>query len=256
MIKIDAVSKRFGEVQAVDRLSLQVNPGEVFGLLGPNGSGKTTTVKMMMGLLTPDQGEIRVVDLDPTTDSQAVKAAIGYVSEESILFSSMTPHDTFELVIGVRKLQRERVQDWFERLVEGFSFWPYMNAPIATLSRGNRQKTEIIAALLHRPKILILDEPLSGLDATSVRVLKEILSIHTERGGCVLFSTHILEIAEEMCDRICVISDGTAVATGSMEELQAVSGQGKRSLEELFLELTDQDDHVSEIVRDLREQEE
>jgi ABC-2 type transport system ATP-binding protein len=252
MIQIDSVTKHFGSVIAVDQLSFELHSGEVLGLLGPNGSGKTTTVKMLLGILRPDSGTMRVDGLEPAIDGRAVKARIGYVAEESLLFNSMTPRDTFELVIAVRGLHDAHVQIWFDRLVSSFDLAESLDAPIATLSRGNRQKVEIIAALLHRPKVLILDEPLSGLDATAVRVFKELLAMHAERGGGVILSTHILEIAEDMCDRICLISSGRAVATGSMEELQVASGRGESSLEELFLELTNQDERIAQIIQSLR----
>jgi ABC-2 type transport system ATP-binding protein len=251
MLTVQNVSKRYGDLQAVDDLSFQVAAGEVFGLLGPNGSGKTTTVKMILGLLDPDAGTVGVDGIDPRDDSRGVKSIVGYVSEEAILFGSMTARDVFELVASVRGLDPGEADERVQRYLASFDVTDVLEKPLATLSRGQRQKVEITAALMHRPRLLILDEPLSGLDAKSVRVFKEILTLHTERGGAVLFSTHILEIAEELCDRICVIAAGKRLAMGTPHELRGGAAEGTR-LEDVFLKLTDQDGSIGEIVRDLR----
>lgn len=252
MLNVRDASKRYGDLQAVDGLSFSIAAGEVFGLLGPNGSGKTTTVKMILGLLDPDTGSVDVHGLDPRHDSRAVKSKVGYVSEEAILYSSMTARDVFELVAAVRDLDQADVNERVDRYLASFDATGVLEKSMATLSRGQRQKVEITAALLHRPAILILDEPLSGLDAKSVRVFKEILALHTERGGAVLFSTHILEIAEELCDRICVIAGGRRLAMGSPAELRGDAAEGTR-LEDVFLKLTEQDESIGEIVAELRE---
>lgn len=252
MLNLYDVSKRYGDLLAVDGLSFSIAAGEVFGLLGPNGSGKTTTVKMILGLIDPDTGSLDVDGLDPRDDSRGVKSIVGYVSEEAILYSSMTARDVFELVASVRCLEQADVNERVDRYLTSFDASGVLEKPMATLSRGQRQKVEITAALLHRPRILILDEPLSGLDAKSVRVFKEILALHTERGGAVLFSTHILEVAEELCDRICVIAAGRRLAMGSAAELRGDAAEGTR-LEDVFLKLTDQDESIGEIIAELRE---
>jgi len=253
MLTVENVSRSYGELKAVDDLSFRVEPGEIFGLLGPNGSGKTTTVKMILGMLDPDAGSILVNGIDPRGDSRGVKSIVGYVSEEAILYSSMTARDVFELVVSVRSLDQDVANDRIHRYLGAFDAGDILEKPMATLSRGQRQKIEIVAALVHRPGLLILDEPLSGLDAKSVRVFKEILSLHTERGGAVLFSTHILEVAEQLCDRICVIAAGKRLAIGSPAELRdGASGAGSR-LEDVFLRLTDQEGSIGDIVAGLRE---
>lgn len=253
MVELQNVAKCYGELRAVDGLSFAIQPGEFFGLLGPNGSGKTTTVKMMLGLLDPDAGSIRIDGIDPAEDSRGVKSRIGYVSEEAILYASMTARDIFELVISVRELDAQEATERMERFLSSFDAESLLEKPMATMSRGQKQKIEIIAALLHRPQLLILDEPLSGLDAKSVRVFKEILNLHTERGGAVMFSTHILEIAEELCDRICVIAAGRRVAEGSPAELRSSAAGSGGKLEDVFLRLTEQDESVQEIIGELRE---
>lgn len=251
-IQVSNVTKHYGELAAVSNLSFGVADGEIFGLLGPNGSGKTTTVKMIMGLHDADSGSITVDGLDPAKDPQQVKARIGYVAEDSILYSSMTPKDAFELIAAVRGIDEKQLNDRVGQYAATLDAAAIMDKPIGTLSRGNRQKAEIIAALLHRPSILILDEPLSGLDAKAVRVFKEILALHVEAGGAVIFSTHILEIAEEICHRICIINEGSEVATGTARELQERSKTTGGRLEDVFLTLTDQDASVEEAVRALR----
>jgi len=238
---------------AVSNLSFEIGEGEIFGLLGPNGSGKTTTVKLILGLQGADSGSIRVEGVDPAEDPQRVKASIGYVAEDSILYASMTPRDTFELIAAVRGIGAEQLNERVDQYVTSLDAVEIMDKPISTLSRGNRQKAEIIAALLHRPAILILDEPLSGLDARAVRVFKEILALHIEEGGAVMFSTHILEVAEAICHRICVINAGCEVATGTIDELRERTASAGGRLEDVFLKLTEQDTAVEEAVRALRE---
>lgn len=252
-IKVTNVTKRYGGLAAVSDLSFEIDPGEIFGLLGPNGSGKTTMVKMLLGLHDADSGSISVGDIDPAEDPRRVKAQIGYVAEDSILYASMTPRDAFELIGAVREIGEEQLNDRVNRYATSLDASEILEKPIGTLSRGNRQKAEIIAALLHRPPILILDEPLSGLDAKAVRVFKEILALHVEEGGAVMFSTHILEVAEELCHRICIINAGREVATGTVDELRERSALAGGSLEEVFLKLTDQKTSVDEAVRALRE---
>ncbi len=252
-INVSNLTKCYGELVAVSDLSFEVGAGEIFGLLGPNGSGKTTTVKMILGLQDADSGSIRVDGIDPAEDARRVKARIGYVAEDSILYASMTPKDTFELIAAVRGIGEERLNARVNQYAVSLDAREIMDKPISTLSRGNRQKAEIIAALLHKPPILILDEPLSGLDAKSVRVFKEILALHVEDGGAVMFSTHILEVAEELCHRICIINAGREVATGTVDELRERTASAGGNLEEVFLKLTEQDSSVEEAVRALRE---
>ncbi|MFX1364833.1 MAG: ABC transporter ATP-binding protein [Promethearchaeota archaeon] len=253
IIKVDGLKKFFGDVKAVDGISFSVHQGEVFGLLGPNGAGKTTTIKLLLGLLEPNEGEMSVFGMNPERDEVEIKRRIGYVSEEPLIFKSLTPKNLFNFIASIRQLDEEKTTVLAKEYLESLEAEEYYDQLIATLSHGNKQKLQIIAAILHEPDLLILDEPISGLDAKSVRVFKSILEIHTQRGGSVLFSTHIMEIAQDLCDRIGIINKGKMVGIGTMEELRKQSNKIGASLEDVFLRLTEQDTSVNEIVEKLRQ---
>ena len=252
IIQVSNLKKHFEEVKAADGISFNVNKGEVFGLLGPNGAGKTTTIKLSLGLLEPDEGEMNIFGFNPERDDVMIKERVGYVAEEPLMFKSLTPKDAFDFIASIRKLDQESVTKKAEEYLESLEAREYYEQLIATLSHGNKQKIQIIAAILHEPDLLIMDEPLSGLDAKSVKVVKEILELHTQNGGSVLFSTHIMEIAEELCDRIGIISKGKMVGIGTIEELRKKADKFGASLEDVFLRLTEQDKSVNEIVDRLR----
>jgi ABC-2 type transport system ATP-binding protein len=243
--------RNFGETVAVNHLSFEVQAGEIYGLLGPNGAGKTTTVRMVSGLLPPTVGQVTVFGFDPMTQPIEVKKRIGLVPEDHILYESLTPREFFNFVASVRRLDQSEVERRMLSLIDAFEFAEYYDKPIATLSHGNRQKASIMSALIHDPPLLVLDEPFSGLDARTVRVLKDILNIHLENGGGILFSSHILEVAESLCDRIGIIDEGRMVAEGTVKELrEMVKSHG--SLEEVFLRAVQQDEEVAETVKALR----
>jgi len=252
IIVVKSLKKFFGEVKAVNGISFEVRQGEVFGLLGPNGAGKTTTIKLLLGLLEPNEGEMSVFGLNPERNEVAIKRRIGYVSEEPLIFKSLTPKDLFNFVASVRGLDANKTTNLAKEYMESLDAIEYYDQLIATLSHGNKQKLQIIAAILHEPDLLILDEPIAGLDAKSVRVVKSILEFHTQRGGTVLFSTHIMEIAQELCTRIGIISKGKIVGIGTIEELRTQADKVGASLEDVFLRLTEQDTSVNEIIKKLR----
>jgi len=242
MLTINNLTVKYGDKIAVGSISLKVREGEVFGLLGPNGAGKTSTLKAIVGLV-PYQGEIRL--FGKPIDVKA-KNLIGYVPEEFMLLESLTPKEFFEFIASVRRI--ENVNDRVEKLVKAFGIKQYLETPITALSMGTKQKVTIISALLHDPPLLILDEPLNGLDAKSSKILKEIIAKHVKRGGAVIFSTHIMEIAEKLCDEIAVINHGKMIAKGSIEELREIA-LTDGSLEEIFLKLTGQMEEIDEILR-------
>jgi ABC-2 type transport system ATP-binding protein len=257
IIEASAVVKQYGTVTALSGLNLNVTRGEIYGLLGPNGAGKSTLIKIINGLIEPTSGTVRVLGYDPNANPVEVKSAIGYVSENSTLYESLSPRDFFEFVASVRKIDTKLANERVARLATAFGLNEYYDSPIATLSMGTKQKVSIIASLMHEPPLLLLDEPLNGLDAKSSRILKDLISFHTEKNrGAVLFSTHIMEVAEHICTRIGIIYQGKIVAEGSLDELrQAASGRqgGSATLEEVFLKLTHEEEEIAETVRTLRE---
>ncbi len=252
MVKVQNITKSFGEVVAVNNLSFEVKPGEVFGLLGPNGAGKTTTIKLILGLLELDQGDIEVFGLHPEKDELEIKKNIGYISEDPLIYKSMTPRMLFDFITSIRDLDEAETTEKLKYYLESLEAVEYYDKLIATLSRGNKQKMQIIASLIHDPDLLIADEPLTGLDAKSAKVVKEILELHRERGGSVIFSTHILEIAEDLCDRIAIIDRGKIIALGTIEELSEMADKVGADLETIFLKLTQQDESVNNIINSLR----
>ncbi len=243
MLSVNALYVRYGSFTAVRNISFQVRDGEIFGILGPNGAGKSSTLKAIMGLVE-HEGSIL---LNGRKIGVREKNEIGYVPEESMLIESLTPMEFFEFIKSIRRIRDE---DLFTRLIYGFGIENHVTKPIAALSMGTKQKVQIIAALMHNPKLLIMDEPLNGLDAKSTKILKEILQIHVKKGGSVLFSTHIMEIAEELCDRIAVINKGEIIAEGTIEELREFA-KSEGSLEDIFLKLTGEEEYVRGIVNAL-----
>jgi ABC-2 type transport system ATP-binding protein len=260
-IEAIGVVKKYGAVTALAGLDLKVNPGEIYGLLGPNGAGKSTMIKIINGLTPPTSGTVRVLGYDPSTNPVEAKSVIGYVSETSMLYESLSPRDFFEFVASVRKLDPSVANERVSRLAAAFGLGEFYDSPIATLSMGTKQKVSVIAALLHEPPLLLLDEPLNGLDAKSSRILKDIISLHIEKnGGSVLFSTHIMEVAENICTKIGIIYQGKIVAEGSLDELRGKASEGlgaaegnKATLEEVFLKLTHEEEEIAETLKTLRD---
>jgi len=252
IIKVSKLRKYFDEIRAVDGISFDVNSGEIFGLLGPNGAGKTTTIKILLGLLEPLEGNMSIFGYNPQREDIFIKDRVGYVAEEPLIFKSLTPRGLFNFISSIRRLDQKLTTTRAREYLESFDAIEFYEQIISSLSHGSKQKIQFITALLHNPDLLILDEPLSGLDAKSVRVAKEILEIHTQNGGSVLFSTHIMEIAEEICDRICIINKGKMVGIGTINELREQTNKIGASLEDIFLRLTEQDNSVLDIVNKLR----
>ena len=238
VIKTENLTKRFDTTLALNGLNLQIFPGEIYGLLGPNGAGKTTALKAILGLIQPTSGKISINGYDPVTQSIEVKSMVGYVAEKPILYESLSGRDFLEFVASIRKIDSVVLNRKIEKLGEAFEIGDYFDSPIATLSTGMKQKIAIISSLIHQPLVLLLDEPLSGLDAKSSRIVKDLLLMHTQKGGSVLFSTHIMEVAENICTRIGIIDKGKIIAEGTLDQLRSKSSNSKKSLEEIFLALT------------------
>ena len=252
LVDASGVVKTYGTVTALSKLDLRVVAGEVYGLLGPNGAGKTTTLRILSGLETATSGSVRVLGLDPATQAVEVKRRTGYVAESAVLYESLTPREYFEFVASTRELDPS-VKERVSRLASVFGIGGNLDVPIGALSLGTKQKISVIAAFMHEPPLLLLDEPLNGLDAKSSRILKELIQLHVEKGGAVIFSTHVMEVAEGMCTKIGIIDGGRVVAEGTMEELRSLSGSEGRSLEDVFLKVTNEEGFVADAVAMLRE---
>jgi ABC-2 type transport system ATP-binding protein len=252
-VKLEHLVKTFGDLIAVNELSLDVREGEIYGLLGPNGAGKSTTIKMIMGLLDPDSGHASVFGIDSTDNPVEVKRMVGYVPEEQQLYDSLTPRELFDFVASIRQLPSDKASKRAKEFARALDFNKHYDKMIVTLSQGNKQKTMLIAALLHAPKLLILDEPFSGLDVRSAKIMKDIVGIHAENGGSVLLSTHVMEVAQGLCDRVGIIDEGILVAEGTLDELRSKAHKDGATLESLFLKLTEQEEEVEEGVSVIRE---
>ena len=253
LIETSGLSKQFGSVQALAGLDLRIMPGEIYGLLGPNGAGKTTTIKIIIGLVEPTSGWIKVAGFDPLKNPIEVKSRIGYVAENPILYESLSPRDFLEFVASIRKIDQGAVNQMVTKLTDAFDMAQYFDSPIATLSMGMKQKVALIASLIHQPPILLLDEPLNGLDAKSSRIIKDLVSLHAQKGGAVLFSTHIMEVAEHICTIIGIIYQGKVIAEGTLDQLKSKTGSKSETLEEVFLKLTNEETEVADTTRILRE---
>ena len=238
MIETLGLTKVFGELTAVDNLTFTVSPGEIYGLLGPNGSGKSTTMRMLLGLLRPTSGTARVAGHDILTEMVQAKRVMGYVPEEPVLPERLTGWEYVNYVSDIWRIPRgpERNQE-IEELMTLLDIFDASDDLIETYSKGMARKLSLVAALIHRPRVLILDEVQAGIDPRGAATIKEILNGLRERGATILMSTHVLEIAERMCDRIGIIKDGGLIAEGTMEQLRQRAA-GQSSLEEIFLTLT------------------
>lgn len=236
-IEAQHLVKRYGDKIAVDDLSLQVHGGEIFGFLGPNGAGKTTTIKVIVGLLRPTSGKVRVAGYDTQEQSLQAKAGCGYVPDEPNLYLKLSARELLHFVGDLYEMDRPQVDRRIDELLRLFDLTEVGDDLLDSYSHGMRQKTALAAALMHDPQVLVLDEPTVGLDPKSARLIKDILRQMADRGAAVFLSTHILEIAERMCDRIGIINQGKLVAVGTMSELRALS-KGATNLEDVFLGLT------------------
>jgi ABC-2 type transport system ATP-binding protein len=237
MIRLDNVTKTFGEVLAVNNISFTIRDGEITGLLGPNGAGKTTTLRMIVGLLKPSSGSVQVAGYDVQAQPIQAKATTGFVPDEPNLYPKLTARELLQFVGDLYGLERSQVARRGEELLRMFDLAGAGDDTIDTYSHGMRQKTALAAALVHDPRVLLLDEPTVGLDPRSARLIKDILRQMAERGAAIFLSTHILEIAEHMCDRIGIIDHGRLIAMGTMAELRG-QGRTEASLEDIFLSLT------------------
>jgi ABC-2 type transport system ATP-binding protein len=235
---LDSISKRFGTTAAVDRLSLALERGEILGLLGPNGSGKSTTMKVIAGIIRQDSGLLSVTGVDSKPSSKDFKRVIGYVPESPPLYEFLTGLEYLDFVASMYGIEPSLRKERISHFLEAFQMTDKGNELISGYSQGMKQKIAITAALIHRPRILILDESLNGLDPRSAKIVKDLLRSLADEGVAILFSTHVLEIAESICDRIVIMDHGRVLAQGTVSELRAMAGMAGSNLEEVFLKLT------------------
>jgi ABC-2 type transport system ATP-binding protein len=239
-LEIRALVKRF-ERPAVDGLDLGVRAGEFYTLLGPNGAGKTTTLRMVTGLLRPDSGAISVFGIDALADPVAAKQVMAWVSDEPMIYDKLTPLEYLEFVAGLWGVDADVAEARARELLGWLGLDAHADERCEGFSKGMRQKVALAGALVHEPRLIILDEPLTGLDAGSARQVKTVLRERVQAGSTVIMTTHILEVAERMADRIGVIAGGRLIAQGTLEELRRQAGKGGLSLEDTFLALVGQE---------------
>jgi ABC-2 type transport system ATP-binding protein len=235
-LEITGLTKRFDR-PAVDGLDLRVHTGEFYALLGPNGAGKTTTLKMVVGLLRPDAGSISILGIDALADPVSAKQITAWISDEPMIYDKLTPFEYLEFVAGLWGVETVLAEARARELLELLGLGDHVYERCEGFSKGMRQKVALAGALVHDPRVIILDEPLTGLDAASARQVKGVLRERVSAGGTVIMTTHILEVAERMADRIGVIADGRLIAHGTLEELRGLAGKGTTSLEDTFLTL-------------------
>lgn len=247
MIRYENLSKSYGKVKALDNLNLEIAPGEFFGFLGPNGAGKTTTIKITVGLLRPSSGQVFVGGeaderYDIAEEPEAAKAITGYIPDSPHLYEKLTGYEYVHFVGGLYGVAPDEIDRHIEQCFSMFGLVDAMHSLIESYSHGMRQKVVMTGALVHNPKVLVVDEPMVGLDPRSSRVVKDLLKQKSREGTTILLSTHTLDIAEELCDRIGIIQRGQIIALGTMEQLRQIAKHEDPDLrlESVFLKLTEE----------------
>ena len=238
MIRLTSVTKQYGKFTAVDDIDLHVRRGELFGFLGLNGAGKTTTLRMIAGILRPTSGNIFIAGHDVHREPLAAKAHLGYIPDRPYIYEKLTGGEFLRFVAGLYGQNGAVIERRIVELLDVFELLPWRDELVEAYSHGMRQKLIIASALLHRPGCIVVDEPMVGLDPKAARLFKDIMRQFVSRGGTVMMSTHTLEVAEAVCDRVAIIHEGRIVASGPLDELRAQTGASDERLEELFLRLT------------------
>ncbi len=238
MIRLENLTKKYGNFTAVNNIDLHVNRKELFGFLGPNGAGKTTTLRMIAGILRPTEGRVFLGGDDLWRDPMSAKARLGFIPDRPFLYEKLTGAEFLRFVAGLYGQDGNVVEQRIDELLQLFELTVWKDKLIEAYSHGMRQKLIISSALIHRPEVIVVDEPMVGLDPRAARLLKDIFRAFVDRGGTVLMSTHTMEVAEAMCDRVAIIQEGEIVASGSMADLRNQTAAGDASLEELFLKVT------------------
>lgn len=232
MLHIENITKRYGDKAAVDHLTLSIAPGEICGFIGHNGAGKTTTIKICCGILQPDEGRVLVNGTCVQDDPIACKRVIAYIPDNPDLYEYMSGIQYLNFIADIFAVPKAEREARIRRYADAFELTGDLAQPVSTYSHGMKQKLAVISALLHDPKLIIMDEPFVGLDPKAAHLLKQLMREHCDKGGAIFFSTHVLEVAEKLCDRVAIIRGGKLVTAGTMEEVR-----GDSSLEDVFLEL-------------------
>lgn len=251
MLELTGLSKRYGNFQAVRDLYLSVPRGKIFGFLGPNGAGKTTTIRMIAGVLLPTAGRIVIGGDDLAVSPQSAKSRIGYIPDRPYLYEKLTGGEFLEFVAGLWGGDGDGWEERADRLLELFNLSQWKDELVESYSHGMRQKLLISSALIHQPELIVVDEPMVGLDPRSARILKDLLRSYVENGGTVFLSSHTLEVVEVLCDVLAIIHEGTVIARGTMDELRVQAQAGEADLESIFLKVTGGDE-AADLVANLK----
>jgi ABC-2 type transport system ATP-binding protein len=238
MILVQDLVKRYGAFTAVDGVSLEVAPGKIHGFLGPNGAGKTTTIRIIAGLLKPTRGRIVIDGHDLAREPEAAKSALGFIPDRPFLYEKLTAGEFLRFHAGLYGLEARAVQGRLLEMLDLFELSPWEGELIESFSHGMKQRLVLCAAFLHRPRAILVDEPMVGLDPRGARLIKDVFRVMSRKGVAILMSTHTLEVAQEMCDRISIIQGGRIIARGTVGELRALAGGEDEHLTPVFLKLT------------------
>lgn len=239
MIEIENLTMNYGDLRALDGLNLTIQPGELFAFLGPNGAGKTTAMKLLTGLMKPDDGRVRLCGHDIQKDPLLAKSLLGYVPDVAVFYEKLTPVEFMEFIAELFEMDQAHAATQTDGLFTKFALHEYTRQRIENLSHGTRQRLAIASALLHDPKVFVIDEPMVGLDPIHARTVKREIKERSQRGTTVLMSTHLLNIAEELADRIGIIHHGKLIALGTLEELRREHEQRGTRLEDIFLSMVE-----------------
>jgi len=251
MIRIKNLTKKYSSVLAVDNINLNVRPGEIFGFLGPNGAGKTTTIRMMAGLLKPTLGEVWIENCNVYENPQQAKQLCGFIPDRPFLYGKLTGREFLKFSGKLYSVDLQNTENRIEQLFHLFNMTDYGDELIESFSHGMKQRLVMASALIHKPKVIIVDEPMVGLDPKGAKLVKKIFRQLCQNGSMVFMSTHTLEVAEEVCDRIGIIQKGQVIATGTMKELKEKAGGEVKKLDSIFFKLTG-DEEMEEVVEALR----
>jgi ABC-2 type transport system ATP-binding protein len=238
MIELRSLTKRYGSFTAVNAVDLDVPRGELFGFLGPNGAGKTTTLRMIAGILRPTSGTVRIAGLDLASQSTAAKQKLGFIPDRPFIYEKLTGVEFLRFVAGLYGQSGPEVENRGRELLALFDLEEWKDELVESYSHGMRQKLIISSAFVHKPEVIVVDEPMVGLDPKAAKILKDLFREYTRRGNTIMMSTHTLEVAQSMCDRIGIIQRGVIRACGTMDDLRASADSGVTGLEDIFLRLT------------------